>query len=719
MTVVTVSPRVTQVTISRGPAGVGVPTGGATAQVLRKSSGADYDTAWADPAVTSAQISDATATGLSLLTAASASEARTALGLGSLALASSITASQISDATTAGRSLLTAADAAAQRTALGLGALAVQSTITASQISDSTTAGRSLLTAADAAAQRTALGLAAVASSGSASDLGTGTIPAARIGNSAITLAKMANLAANSIIGNNTGSSSVPLALSVAQAQSLLGLATVATSGSAADLGAGTLPDARLSANVAMQNASNTFTGVQLFPDGTVSAPAIAFSAEASTGWYRSAASTPSLAIAGIEALRVNINGITAFVSSLTPPSPGGFIGSFAYGAFDGTAWDNSAGRIRLSAAEAWSSTAHGTDMELRVRKTGSISAEWVGMRIYGASGGAYFGQQVAIGGSAVASDLGGGILLSVSPSSSGRAWTPNANLDVLTESSAIAGLHVVSGATSEGRLWFSDTDAELRGALVYDHNADEMSMSIAGTKTLRLRSFGSLSLGGTLDNACMSCSQDMTGVVQATSYGLRVNYTAPSIATTILGVSLSTIKGGNAASAYTTANFYGFNYSDMTPGTNQTITASTGFQCNDMASGQTNYGFRGMLTSGSNKFNLYMSGSADNYMAGWLGIGSSSKLGAELLRISGGTVATAGATDVTLGGGSIDMGTALRYRGTQVVGARKTGWTAPTGTATRTTFDTATVTLSVLAEHVKALIDDLHATAGHGLIGT
>ncbi len=38
------------------------------------------------------------------------------------------------------------------------------------------------------------------------------------------------------------------------------------------------------------------------------------------------------------------------------------------------------------------------------------------------------------------------------------------------------------------------------------------------------------------------------------------------------------------------------------------------------------------------------------------------------------------------------------------------TGWTAPTGTSTRTTFATASVTLPVLAEHVKALIDDLTA---------
>jgi len=55
---------------------------------------------------------------------------------------------------------------------------------------------------------------------------------------------------------------------------------------------------------------------------------------------------------------------------------------------------------------------------------------------------------------------------------------------------------------------------------------------------------------------------------------------------------------------------------------------------------------------------------------------------------------------------------------GVPVVGPRKTGWSIASGTANRTTFDTASVTLPQLAQRVKALIDDLHGIAGHGLIG-
>jgi len=97
------------------------------------------------------------------------------------------------------------------------------------------------------------------------------------------------------------------------------------------------------------------------------------------------------------------------------------------------------------------------------------------------------------------------------------------------------------------------------------------------------------------------------------------------------------------------------------------------------------------------------------------LAIGATALVGSERFRAAGGSAATSGATDVLLGGGVLDFGTSLRYRGTKVVDSRKTGWAAATGTATRSTFATGTVTTEQLAERVKALLDDL---ISHGLIG-
>lgn len=75
------------------------------------------------------------------------------------------------------------------------------------------------------------------------------------------------------------------------------------------------------------------------------------------------------------------------------------------------------------------------------------------------------------------------------------------------------------------------------------------------------------------------------------------------------------------------------------------------------------------------------------------------------------------GATRFTVTDVKFDLVAGVTYQidGTQVMGARKTGWTAATGTATRTAFDTATVTTALLAQRVKALIDDL---ISHGSIG-
>jgi hypothetical protein len=69
-------------------------------------------------------------------------------------------------------------------------------------------------------------------------------------------------------------------------------------------------------------------------------------------------------------------------------------------------------------------------------------------------------------------------------------------------------------------------------------------------------------------------------------------------------------------------------------------------------------------------------------------------------------------------GQGSLNVDGVIQKDGNQVVGARKTGWALPTGTSSRATFDTATVTTAQLAQRLKAMIEDLEATAGHGLIG-
>lgn len=65
---------------------------------------------------------------------------------------------------------------------------------------------------------------------------------------------------------------------------------------------------------------------------------------------------------------------------------------------------------------------------------------------------------------------------------------------------------------------------------------------------------------------------------------------------------------------------------------------------------------------------------------------------------------------------GSINVIGTVSVNGVQVLTDRISGWSAPTGTATRSTFATSTVTTEQLAQRVRALIDDLTT---HGVIGS
>lgn len=102
------------------------------------------------------------------------------------------------------------------------------------------------------------------------------------------------------------------------------GNGTALTNLNAANLATGTLPDPRLSANVALLNASQTFTadktfgsGSQLLADSSsASAPGVAFNGDANTGMFNAAADTVALATGGLERMRINSAGDVAIGTS-------------------------------------------------------------------------------------------------------------------------------------------------------------------------------------------------------------------------------------------------------------------------------------------------------------------------------------------------------------------------------------------------------------------
>lgn len=83
-------------------------------------------------------------------------------------------------------------------------------------------------------------------------------------------------------------------------------------------------------------------------------------------------------------------------------------------------------------------------------------------------------------------------------------------------------------------------------------------------------------------------------------------------------------------------------------------------------------------------------------------------------LSLGGGNPASQGLR-IDANGITVPASLEIRVGTNRVLNARKTGWSAATGTATRTSFNTATATVVQVAERLKALIDD---AISHGLIG-
>lgn len=93
--------------------------------------------------------------------------------------------------------------------------------------------------------------------------------------------------------------------------------------------------------------------------------------------------------------------------------------------------------------------------------------------------------------------------------------------------------------------------------------------------------------------------------------------------------------QANTANAAFTLGNYFHYYAQQGVLGSGSAITGITGFYAdNTLAGSSTTYGFRGAIGSGTGKWNLYMDGSASNYMAGRLGIGTTS-ITTDVLRIT------------------------------------------------------------------------------------
>jgi hypothetical protein len=157
----------------------------------------------------------------------------------------------------------------------------------------------------------------------------------------------------------------------------------------------------------------------------------------------------------------------------------------------------------------------------------------------------------------------------------------------------------------------------------------------------MRLDPNGALGIGSTsLTGFNLSVAKNITGA--ATSYGIASSGAVQSDVTGQAHYFIS--SASTAATTFTLPNLYHYRTFQGTFGAGSTVTNQFGFYADVTQIGATNnYGFYGAIASGTNRWNLYMNGTANNYLAGSLGIGTTSLSIVNLFvqkNITGGTIA-------------------------------------------------------------------------------
>ena len=142
------------------------------------------------------------------------------------------------------------------------------------------------------------------------------------------------------------------------------------------------------------------------------------------------------------------------------------------------------------------------------------------------------------------------------------------------------------------------------------------------GSEQMRIDgSTGNVGIGGTANGASRL---EVAGTYASNggfTNGISSAATIPSTTTTTCLVFKS--EPSTQAASFTLTNLYHYSASQGTKGSGSTITSQIGFLAESTLTGATNnYGFYSNIASGSNRWNFYAAGTAENYVANNLKIG-------------------------------------------------------------------------------------------------
>jgi len=172
-------------------------------------------------------------------------------------------------------------------------------------------------------------------------------------------------------------------------------------------------------------------------------------------------------------------------------------------------------------------------------------------------------------------------------------------------------------------------------GMGLYRVGDNSLGFTTNSTRAGNINSTGTWAIGPTDGVAAnvLSVNRNITG--STTTAAINVNGAIQSDSTDNANIFRS--SPSTQATTFTLNNLRHFAALPQTFGAGSTVTTQEGFSVGVAMTGATNNrGFVGSLASGTNVHNLYMSGTAQNYIAGNVGIGSGKTVPAQALDVNG-----------------------------------------------------------------------------------